>query len=409
MMIAKLRRKLTLASICSLLAILLVMIGLINAVSFYSSQYRVSQSLETLSGSQSSGDTARVRENLPGVTASSLYQVSNYCIIRLTRTGELYEWKSENTQLYTDETVAQLLRQIQDTGKKQGRVGSKMFRIEQAQRGDRIAVIDIQSELTYAASLLKITLAVGLAFWVILSALAVVLIRRVLSPVDEAFSKQQQFVWDASHELKTPLAVISANAQALAREVGESESLHYILGEVDRTNALVRNLLELARMDAGRPKGEMQTFDLGKALLQAALPMESLAFEQGKTMKLEVPEGVFYTGNPGLLLELAVILLSNAISYSDAGSEITLSLRARGTQRVLTVHNTGSWIDPEARKHIFERFYRGDTSHNREDGGTGLGLAIAKSIVELHRGTIRVESSPETGTAFLVTLTERDK
>ena len=227
--------------------------------------------------------------------------------------------------------------------------------------------------------------------------------------MDEAFSKQQQFIWDASHELKTPLAVISANAQALAREVGESESLHYILGEVDRTNALVRNLLELARMDAGRPKGEMQTCDLGKALLQAVLPMESLSFEQGKTMKLEVPEGVFYTGNPGLLQELAVILLSNAISYSDAGSEITLSLRARGTQRVLTVHNTGSWIDPEARKHIFERFYRGDTSHNREDGGTGLGLAIAKSIVELHRGTIRVESSPETGTAFLVTLTERDK
>jgi len=406
MMIAKLRRKLTLASIGSLLAIFLVMIGLINAVSFYSSQYRVSQSLEALSGSQSSGDTTRVRENLPEVTASSLYQVSNYCIIRLTRTGELYEWKSENTQLYTDETVAQLLRQIQDTGKRQGRVGSKMFRIEKAARGDRIAVIDIQSELTYAGSLLKITLAVGLGFWAILAALAAVLIRRVLRPVEEAFSKQQQFVWDASHELKTPLAVISANAQALAREVGQSESLDYILGEVNRTNALVQNLLELARMDAGRPKGEMQTFDLGKALLQAALPMESLAFEQGKTMKLEIPEGIFYTGNPGLLQELAVILLSNAIAYSDSGSEITLSLRARGPQRTLTVHNTGSWIPPETQKHVFERFYRGDTSHNREDGGTGLGLAIAKSIVELHRGTIRVESSPETGTAFLVSLTE---
>lgn len=409
MMIAKLRRKLTAASTASLLVIFLVMIGLINAVSFYSSQYRVSQSLEALSGSQSSGDTARVRENLPEVTASSLYQVSNYCIIRLTRTGELYEWKSENTQLYTDETVAQLLRQIQDTGKKQGRVDSKMFRIEKAARGDRIAVIDIQPELTYAATLLKITLAVGACFWAILSILAAVLIRRVLRPVDEAFSKQQQFVWDASHELKTPLAVISANAQALAQEVGPSESLDYILGEVDRTNALVQNLLELARMDAGRPKGEVQSFDLSKALLQAALPMESLAFEQGKSMKLEVLEGISYTGNAGLLQELAVILLSNAIAYSDPGSEITLSLRANGTQRVLTVHNTGSWIDLETRKHIFERFYRGDTSHNREDGGTGLGLAIAKSIVELHRGAIRVESDPQTGTAFLVTLTECSK
>ena len=404
MMISKLHRRLTAATVAFLFVVFVVMIGLMNAVSFYSSQYRVSQSLEALSGSQSSGDTARVRENLPDVTASSLDQMQGYCIIRLTRSGELYEWKSENPQLYTEETVTQLLRQIQDTGKKQGRIGSKMFRIEEANRGDRIAIIDMQSELAYAASLLKITSVVGLGFWLLLSVLAELLIRRMLHPVEEAFAKQQQFVWDASHELKTPLAVISANAQALALEIGSSESLDYILDEIDRTGTLVQNLLDLARMDGGRPKGEIREFDLSQAILQAALPMESLAFERGKTMKLEVPEGISYTGNPGLLQQLAVILLSNAIAYCDPGSEITLSLRARGTQRVLTVHNTGSWISPETQKHIFERFYRGQTAHNREDGGTGLGLAIAKSIVQFHRGTIQVESDPQEGTAFIVTL-----
>lgn len=404
MMISKLHRRLTAATVAFLFVVFVVMIGLMNAVSFYSSQYRVSQSLEALSGSQSSGDTARVRENLPDVTASSLYQMQGYCIIRLTRSGELYEWKSENPQLYTEETVTQLLRQIQDTGKKQGRIGSKMFRIEEANRGDRIAIIDMQSELAYAASLLKITSVVGLVFWILLSVLAELLIRRMLHPVEEAFAKQQQFVWDASHELKTPLAVISANAQALALEIGSSESLDYILDEIDRTGTLVQNLLDLARMDGGRPKGEIREFDLSQAILQAALPMESLAFERGKTMKLEVPEGISYTGNPGLLQQLAVILLSNAIAYCDPGSEITLSLRVRGTQRVLTVHNTGSWISPEMQKHIFERFYRGQTAHNREDGGTGLGLAIAKSIVQFHRGTIQVESDPQEGTAFIVTL-----
>lgn len=404
MMISKLHRRLTAATVAFLFVVFVVMIGLMNAVSFYSSQYRVSQSLEALSGSQSSGDTARVRENLPDVTASSLYQMQGYCIIRLTRSGELYEWKSENPQLYTEETVTQLLRQIQDTGKKQGRIGSKMFRIEEANRGDRIAIIDMQSELAYAASLLKITSVVGLGFWILLSVLAELLIRRMLHPVEEAFAKQQQFVWDASHELKTPLAVISANAQALALEIGSSESLDYILDEIDRTGTLVQNLLNLARMDGGRPKGEIREFDLSQAILQAALPMESLAFERGKTMKLEVPEGISYTGNPGLLQQLAVILLSNAIAYCDPGSEITLSLRVRGTQRVLTVHNTGSWISPETQKHIFERFYRGQTAHNREDGGTGLGLAIAKSIVQFHRGTIQVESDPQEGTAFIVTL-----
>ena len=194
MMISKLHRRLTAATVAFLFVVFVVMIGLMNAVSFYSSQYRVSQSLEALSGSQSSGDTARVRENLPDVTASSLYQMQGYCIIRLTRSGELYEWKSENPQLYTEETVTQLLRQIQDTGKKQGRIGSKMFRIEEANRGERIAIIDMQSELAYAASLLKITSVVGLGFWILLSVLAELLIRRMLHPVEEAFAKQQQFV-----------------------------------------------------------------------------------------------------------------------------------------------------------------------------------------------------------------------
>lgn len=406
-MISKLRKKLIVTAVIALAVIFLAMIALINAVTDYAACRQVSQSLEVLAGGQTEGGTTqRVRENLPDVTASSLYRVSNYCVIRLTRDGSLYEWKSENKQLYTDSSVRQLLEEIQTTGRDRGRVGTSMFRIVRADRGDRIAVIDITAELANAASLLRITVVVGFLFWGLLSALAAVLICRLLRPVSEAFSRQRQFVWDASHELKTPLAVISANAQVLSREIGPSENLGYILDEVDRTNALVQNLLALARMDANRVKGDVREFDLGKLLLETVLPMESLAFEQGKTLTIHVPEGIDYTGNETMIRELAVILLSNAIQYSDTGSEITVSLRAKGPHRVLTVHNTGSYIEPEARQHIFQRFYRGEASHNRQTGGSGLGLAIAKSIVEFHQGSIRVESSRETGTAFLVTLTD---
>lgn len=405
MMFTKLQRNLIIASTVALLLIFVVMIGAINAVSFYTTQRQVSQSLEILAGNQmADGDFLRIRENLPNVTASSLYQISDYCIIRLTRSGALYEWKSENRQLYDDGVVEQLLQEIKDTEKRQGRIGSKVFRIEAGERGDRIAVIDIQAELNHASNLLKITIMVGALFWCILSVLASALILRLMRPVSEAFSKQQKFVWDASHELKTPLAVISANAQVLAIEIGRNENLDYILQEIARTNTLVQNLLSLARMDANRTQGDTQRFDLGKTLLQAMLPMESLVFEQGKTLHLQVPDGIAYTGNPELLKELAVILLSNAIQYSGSGSEITVSLCEQGIHPVLTVHNTGSYIDEETQKHIFERFYRGETSHNRDTGGTGLGLAIAKSIVEYHRGHICVKSAPHSGTTFFVNL-----
>ncbi len=407
MMIDKLRKKLIISTIAALLVIFVVMIWAMNAISFYSTQRQVSHSLEVLAGSQTeSGSTQRIRDNLPDVTASTLYRVSNYCIIRLIRTGEIYEWKSENGDLYNDAVVENLLQEIKDSGETQGKIGSHMFRVEKADRGDKIVVIDIRSEQESARNLLRITIIVGTLFWAILSCLSAVLICRVLRPVSEAFQKQQQFVWDASHELKTPLAVISANAQVLALEIGENESLQYILDEVGRTNTLVQNLLSLARMDADRTKGEIREFDLGKTLLQTILPMESLIFEQGKVLNLQISEGIFYTGNEGLLQELAVILLSNAMKYSEPGSEITVSLRAKGSHRVLRVHNTGSYIDPETRQHIFERFYRGDSSRNRDAGGTGLGLAIAWSIVEHHRGNIRVESDPQSGTAFIVTLTD---
>lgn len=407
MMVQKLQKKLIITVVSSLAVIFIVMIALINAVSFYSTQSQVSQSLEVLVGSQTEGGTTqRVRENLPDVTASSLYRVSNYCIIRLTRDGSLYEWKSENKQLYNDSTVQQILEEIHAQGSNQGRVETRMFRIARADKGDRIAVIDISAELANASSLLRITVIVGFLFWGILSVLASLLICRLLQPVSEAFAKQQQFVWDASHELKTPLAVISANAQVLSREIGQNENLGYILDEVNRTNTLVQNLLSLARMDLSRVKGDVREFDLGKLLLRTVLPMESLIFEQGKAFTIQVSEGIYYTGNETLIQELAVILLSNAMQYSETGSEITITLRAKGSHRVLTVHNTGSYIEPEVRQHLFERFYRGEASHNRETGGSGLGLAIAKSIVDFHHGTIRVESSRDNGTAFIVTLTD---
>ncbi len=265
-----------------------------------------------------------------------------------------------------------------------------------------IVAMDVSPEEGYAASLLRITLIAGSIAWALLSLLTVLLIRRTLRPVQEAVAKQQQFVWDASHELKTPLAVISANAQVLEQELGGNEYFGYIRTEIGHMNDLVQNLLLLARMDAGRQSASFARFDLGATLLGLALPMESLAFEKGKQLDVQVQEGIFCRGNETLLVQLASILLSNALKYADEGGVITLSLEARGRQRLIRVHNTGSFIPPEERRKIFDRFYRADTS--RAESGSGIGLAIAQSIAELHHGEILVESDLQTGTAFTAIL-----
>ena len=238
----------------------------------------------------------------------------------------------------------------------------------------------------------------------ILSLGAWILIRKMIHPVEEAFRKQQQFVWDASHELKTPLAVISANAEVLEQEIGENEYLGYIRSEVKRTDTLVRNLLTLARLDRNETTAEMKPFDLSHALLDVTLPFESTVFEAGKTLDIQIPEGIEYTGNEEMIKQLAVILLSNALKYSDPNGRIVISLKAIGRQREISVFNTGEAIDPEDRERIFDRFWRADPAHGRETGGHGLGLAIARSIVDTHEGKITVDSREGEGNTFTVLL-----
>jgi signal transduction histidine kinase len=222
--------------------------------------------------------------------------------------------------------------------------------------------------------------------------------------VETLDQSRNQFVSNASHELKTPLAVISANADVLAAEAGESKPLQYIQSEVQRSDRLSQSLLILARMEKGTVQAAREKFDMSRAMLEVALPFESTVFDEGKTMEMEIPDGIEYTGDQEMIKQLTVILLSNAEKYSDEGGKIRVSLEAKGEKRVLKVHNTGPVIPPEAQQRIFDRFYRVESSHNREVEGNGLGLAIAQSIVSAHKGKITVRSSQGEGTEFTVTL-----
>ena len=412
-MIQGLRKKLTLAAVCALILIFAFTVAAINAASALSLKAQISQSLEMLVGNSASStgqtdDSAagrRERSGLPAVRASALSRVTEFCVIRLTKTGELYEWKTESGDLYDDALVSSLAESIRTSGQSEGRIGAQAYRMEPRNYGALIVAMDVSPEIGYLRTLLRITAIAGAASCALLSALAALLIRRALRPVQEAFDKQRQFVWDASHELKTPLAVLSANAQVLEKELGQNEYFGYIRTEVSHMSDLVQSLLTLARLDAGRQAEPMERFDLSEALLTLALPLEGLAFEMGKTLQTDVPENVFCMGSKSMLMQLVSVLLSNALKYSDPGGTITLSLEAKGRQRLVRVHNTGSYIPPEEQKKIFDRFYRAENAAGAE--GSGIGLAIAKSIAQLHHGTILVDSRQESGTCFTLVLSER--
>lgn len=357
--------------------------------------------------------TGQTPPPLPGIQDQGLPEASldaaasagmrNFYTIWVDSDGGVSDWVSDRADLYSDEEIASLAGQVCRSEAGRGRLGSQYYCRTDESGGQMIVVVDARLEARNLRSVLRTTALAALIEDLLLSLGAIWLIRRLVRPVDEAFEKQKQFVWDASHELKTPLAVISANAQLLEDDLPHSEELGYIRSEVERSDQLIQGLLTLARMDKAGSL-PMAPFDLSRAVNSVALPFESAVFEAGKTLEIDVPEGISMTGHEEMIKQLTVNLLSNAVKYSDAGGSIRLSLRQKGDKRVISVHNSGDPIPPEAMDRIFDRFYRADASHNSGVPGSGLGLAIVQSIVRAHHGRVEVVSRAGEGTTFTVTL-----
>ena len=351
-------------------------------------------------GRRDKGQPPEIRSGRDAAAAG----LNNSYTITLNEDGSVASWSSARADLYTDEQVAAMAESILADGRESGRIGTQFYRKTGSEGEITLLVLDARLDFLSASNTLRSAILVTACACVLLSLMAWLLIRRMVRPVEEAFVRQKQFVSDASHELKTPLAVISANAEVLEQEIGENEYLGYIRSEVKRTDSLVRNLLTLARMDRNEAGTEMKSFDLSHALLNVVLPFESTVYEAGKTLETDIPEGITCCGNEEMIQQLTVILLSNALKYSDEHGRIEISLTVRGKQREIRVFNTGEAIAPENREKIFDRFWRADPAHNSDTGGHGLGLAIARSIVEAHRGRITVESREGEGSTFTVML-----
>ena len=282
------------------------------------------------------------------------------------------------------------------------------FQVERWGMWLKIAFADLSWEQSAAGRQVLtavLVLAAALAgFFVVSAALA----RRLVRPVEESWKRQQQFVADASHELKTPLTVLLADADILLSHPDDTVDsqrrwVEHIRDEGLRMKGLVEDLLFLAQGDAAGPAKPQGSADLSELCGECVMSFEPVAFEAGLTLDSELAPGVTVPGGGEELRRLCAILLDNACKYCEPGGAVTVTLAA-GDKAVLTVHNTGEPIPAQAQPHLFERFYRADAARTREKGGSGLGLAIAAAIVERRRGKITVRSAAGEGTAFTVSL-----
>ena len=293
---------------------------------------------------------------------------------------------------YTSEELIEMAESALATGERSGLDGALLFAVERTPGYTLVAFMDNTLVAESMGTLFRYTLIVGLVALVILFFVAWWLAGRIVRPMQEAYEAQRRFISDAGHELKTPVAVVEANAELLQREVGENAWLENIRYENGRMGMLVSQLLQLARTE--EPVRTRTVVDLSRTSQKEALSYEPIAFEKNTPFTCDIAEDVQVEGDASELARLVAILLDNAFSHGVAGAPVTLSLAKRDRMARLTVANSIAPEDAETLQStaLFERFARGDESRSASDEGTGghygLGLAIARAIVEGCKGTI---------------------
>lgn len=339
--------------------------------------------------------------------------IPTFCVI-LSRNGTVTAILDNNVEV-SDEALAAALTAALTGEADRGELTGLGLRYLRTYSGGslRIAFADTAWEraaLHRQLLTLLLMLAAALAGFFVIS---LFLSRWAMRPTERSWKQQQQFIADASHELKTPLTVLLADADILLAHPDDTiESqrkwVEYIQDEALRMKGLVEDMLFLARSDRAAEKDRKQLpVPLSDLCWNCILSFEPVAFEQGAELSGDVADGVTVTGDEAQLRRLVAILLDNACKYCGPKGTVSLSLARNGDKAVLSVRNTGTPIPAEALPHLFERFYRADAARDRQTGGYGLGLAIAASIVQQHRGKISVDSSDEQGTVFTVTLPAR--
>jgi len=320
---------------------------------------------------------------------SPMFRLSTFYTVALSYEGKMLEIRNDQPTLHSDSDLREMAQSIVKSDKTYGTKGNLAYYQTDKNGYKLVAFMDNTVIKERATTLFRYTLIFGGVALGVFFFLSRILAKLIVNPLEEIYQKQKQFISDAGHELKTPISVISANAELLSRRLGEDPWLQNIRYENERMGTLVGQLLELARTENVTPM--MERIDFSRLVAGEALPFEGVAFEKGLILNCSIAPGLYVYGNGTQLKQTVSILMDNAIRHSKDGDEIRLILKDEHGAATLSVINKGEEIPKDQRERIFERFYRADPVRNGEDGRYGLGLAIAKAIVTSHKGRIDVQ------------------
>ena len=397
-MIRKLRAKLIIASLLSLLLVLSVIIGVagvLNYTSLVSDADSVLAILRENDGTFPLGDPPggkdRFREGRR--FSPELPYESRYFTVFLSESGSVISVNTGKIAAVDTSTAIDYAVEAVASGAARGFADDYRFTVYASGEETHVVFLDCGRELGSFRSFLATSAAVSAAGLLAVTLLLNFFSGRIVKPFSENYEKQRRFITDAGHELKTPLTIIDADAEVLEMDLGENEWIGDIRTQTKRLAELTNSLILLSRMEE-QPRMEKIEFPLSDVVEETVETFQALARTRGKTLSSRVQPMLSMNGDEKAIRQLLTILLDNAVKYADEGGRIEAVLEKQKNTLRLSVFNTAESVSRESLAHLFDRFYRADASRNSGTGGYGLGLSIASAVVAAHRGKISA-SSPD--------------
>lgn len=408
-MIYKLRNNFIKICAVSLSAVLILIFGFLVILN----QHQVNQTIDALSDaiSENNGvfpDFERSNQppekpvGAPDFFTRETKPSTRFFVVRFDNDGNIIGADTEFVSSVNTEEAEEYAETALGEGSERGWISTFRYKLCDSEMGKSVVFVDGSMYKTLSKSF---ALSSGLVLFcsgVVIMLLIIIFSKRAVKPVAESYEKQNQFITDANHELKTPLTLILTNLDIAESELGQNEWLDDIRSEGQRMSVLINKLVMLTRMDENNENDNKESFDLSSTLGDVISEYQPAVAEKGKSLTVEVAENISCSGDESSVRQLMSILMDNALKYCDPEGKIKVGLTAK-RHPVICVENTYADVDNTELEKLFDRFYRSDKARTF-DGGYGIGLSIAKMIAEKHQGEIKAYKAAESKIGFKVIL-----
>lgn len=404
-MIKKLRRSFIAAVMLSAFALLCVVVGSINLINVINMERTTTQLIDyiaeydgvVVSPDKEYGALDYLNPLSNVYINEELSYKNKFFTVTYSADGSVDTFNLENVNTVDEKAAIEIADEILDSGKTSG-YSSVYFKYKVVSKDGFIKVyfVDINQELASVGSMATISVLIAAVSLFLLFFAVLWASEYAVRPIVETSRRQKRFINDAGHELKTPLAIISANAEVLELTGGRNEWLDSIHKQTKRMNLLVEHLLLLDKMDVRPSKKDFSEFSLSEEVKSTVESFAVIAERENKFFVTDIEQNLYFNGNKRVIEELVSVLVDNAVKYSPENSEIKIRLSKIDKHLVLETENSLLPGTPPDTKRIFDRFYRSDRSRSRETGGYGIGLSVAKAAVEMHKGTIHASVEANT-------------